>query len=109
MFNTSKLHFRNIVQKGKDLWLELMNDDTNTDSIVTFQEYIMLIIQDMDWLYMSISLYNELKSVCLTCKGIVCGVRVDICNAMLQFVAPRNNKRTRYDINVFPADGVLLS
>ena len=50
MFNTSKLPIcidnqplsdNNIVQMGKDLWLEIMNDDNNTDTIVTFQEYML--------------------------------------------------------------------
>ena len=50
MFNTSKLPIGihnmpltddNIVQMGKDLWLEIMNDDDHTDTIVTFQEYML--------------------------------------------------------------------
>ena len=50
MFNTSKLPIGiddtplsvdNIVQMGKDLWLEIMNDDNNVDTIVTFQEYML--------------------------------------------------------------------
>ena len=47
MFNTSKLPTGidniplsddNIVQMGKDLWLEIMNDDNNVDTIVTVLE-----------------------------------------------------------------------
>ena len=50
MFNTSKLPTGidntpltddNIVQMGKELWLEIMNDDNDTDTIVTFQEYML--------------------------------------------------------------------
>ena len=50
MFNTTKLPIGvdnmpltadNITQMGKDLWLEIMNDANNVDTIVTFQEYIL--------------------------------------------------------------------
>ena len=50
MFNTSKLPIGidnqplmddNIVQMGKDLWIEIMNNDNNTDTIVTFKEYML--------------------------------------------------------------------
>ena len=50
MFNTTKLPIDvdnmpltedNITQMGKDLWLEIMNDDNNVDTIVIFQEYML--------------------------------------------------------------------
>ena len=50
IFNTSKLPIGidnqslfddNIVQMGKHMWLEIMNDDNNMDTIVTFQEYML--------------------------------------------------------------------
>ena len=50
MFNTTKLPIGidnmpltedNIVQMGRDLWIEIMNDDNNTDTMVTFQEYML--------------------------------------------------------------------
>ena len=120
MFNTSKLPIGidntpltddNIVQMGKELWLEIMNDDNDTDTIVTFQEYMLSLehqnegfavnflrsnqgritgciwqtaimrdnfewlggfisldamkwnLTNLDWPYMSISMYNELNSV----------------------------------------------
>ena len=53
MFNTSKLPIDidnmqltddNIVQMGKDLWLEIMNDDNNTDNNMTFQEYMLILV-----------------------------------------------------------------
>ncbi len=63
MFNTSKLPVGidnmpltddNIVQMGKDLWLEIMNDDGNTDTIVTFQEYAQSRITEQ-WFLCNIS------------------------------------------------------
>ena len=164
MFNTSKLPIGidnqplsddNIVQMGKDLWLEIMNDDNNMDTIVTFQEYMLSLqhqnkgfsvtflrsnqgritgciwqtaimrdnferfggfismdamkrnLTSLDWPYMSISMYNELNSVCLACEGIVCGERVEAYSAMVQFVIQNNNKRKKEDINVVAADGIL--
>ena len=62
---------------------------------------------DISWPYMSISMYNELNSVCLACEGIVCGERVDAYNAMLQFVLHHSNKWKREDIDVVVADGIL--
>ena len=56
---------------------------------------------------MSISMFNELNSVCVACEGIVCGERVEAYNAMLQFVLDNTEKRRRQDINVVAADGVL--
>ena len=50
MFNTTKLPIGidnmpltedNIVQIVNDLWIEIMNDDNNTDTMVTFQEYML--------------------------------------------------------------------
>ena len=50
MFNTRKLSIGidnmlltedNIVQMVNDLWTEIMNDDNNTDTMVTFQEYML--------------------------------------------------------------------
>ena len=50
MFKTTKLPIGidnmpltedNIVQMGKDLWIEIMNDNNNTDTMVTFQEYML--------------------------------------------------------------------
>ena len=50
MFNTRKLPIGidnmlltedNIVQMVNDLWIEIMNDDNNTDTMVTFQEYML--------------------------------------------------------------------
>ena len=165
IFNTSKLPIgkdnqplsddENIVQMGKDLWLEIMNDDNNMDTIVTFQEYMLSLeyqnkgfsvtflrcnqgritgciwqtaimrdnfeqfggfismdamkrnLTNLDWPYMSISMYNELSSVCLACEGIVCGERVDAYSAMVQFVIQNNNKRKKEDINVVATDGIL--
>ena len=164
MFNTSKLPIGiddtplsddNIVQMGKDLWMEIMNDDNNVDTIVTFQEYMLNLesqnrgfavsflrsnqgritgciwqtaimrdnferfggfvsmdamkrnLTNLDWPYMSISMYNELNSVCLACEGIVCGERVEAYRAMVEFVIQHNNKRRREDINVVAADGIL--
>ena len=49
IYKTSKLHTGidnipltddNITQMGKDLWLEIMNDDNCENSMITFQEYI---------------------------------------------------------------------
>ena len=164
MFNTSKLPIGidntpltddNIVQMGKELWLEIMNDDNDTDTIVTFQEYMLSLehqnegfavnflrsnqgritgciwqtaimrdnfewlggfisldamkwnLTNLDWPYMSISMYNELNSVCLACEGIVCGERIEAYSAMVQFVLNHNNKRKREHINVVAADGIL--
>ena len=56
---------------------------------------------------MPISRYNELNSVCLACKGIVCGDRVEAYSAMVQFVIEHNNKSQREYINVVAADGIL--
>ena len=50
MFKTSRLHVGvddipltddNIVQMGKELWLEIMNDDNCEHSILTLQEYML--------------------------------------------------------------------
>ena len=54
---------------------------------------------------MSISMYDELNSVCLVCEGIVCGV--EAYNAMVPFVLHHNNTQKRQDINVVAVDGVL--
>ena len=164
IYKTSKLHTGiddiplsddNIAQMGKDLWLEIMNDDNCQDSMITFKEYMLNLkdqnegfavtflksdknrltgciwqtaimrdnferfggyismdammrpINDMKWPYVSISMFNELNSVCVGCEGIVCGERVEAYNAMLNFVLENTNKRTRHDINVVAADGVL--
>ena len=56
---------------------------------------------------MSISMFNESNSVCMVCEGIVCGERVEAYNAMLQFELGNTNKRTRHDINIVAADGLL--
>ena len=49
IYKASKLHTwiddipltdDNIAQTGKDLWLEIMNDDNCENSMITFQEYI---------------------------------------------------------------------
>ena len=165
MFKTSRLHVGvddipltddNIVQMGKELWLEIMNDDKCEDSILTFQEYMLSLeatnkdflvtllksaetgrltgciwqtvimrdnferfggflsmdamlhpINEMEWPYISISMYNELNSVCVACEGIVCGERVEAYKAMIDFVLDNNKKKTRHDIDVVAADGVL--
>ena len=164
IYKTSKLHTGiddiplsddNIAQMGKDLWLEIMNDDNCEDSMVTFKEYMLNLkaqndgftvtflqsdkgrltgciwqtaimrdnferfggyismdammrpINDMKWPYVSISMFNELNSVCVACEGIVCGERVEAYNAMLQFVLDNTNKRSRHDIHVVAADGIL--
>ena len=52
-------------------------------------------------------MYNELNLVCVACEGIVCGERVEACKAMVDFVLENNIKRTRNDIDVVVADGVL--
>ena len=50
MFKTTKLHNGiddipltddNIAQMGKELWIEIMNDDNSQDSMITFQEYML--------------------------------------------------------------------
>ena len=64
-------------------------------------------INEMEWPYMSISMYNELNSVCVACEGIFCGERVEAYKAMVDFILDNNKKRTRNDINVVAADGVL--
>ena len=132
-----------------------MNDDNDTDTMVTFHEYMLSLelqnkgfsvtflksnqgritgciwqtaimrdnferfggfismdamkrhLTDIDWPYMSISMHNELNSVCLACEGIVCGERVEAYNAMVQFVLRHNTKRKREDIHVVADDGIL--
>ena len=64
-------------------------------------------INDMKWPYVSISMFNELNSVCVACEGIICGERVEAYNAMVQFVLDNTNKRSRHDIHVVAADGIL--
>ena len=50
MFKTTRLHNgiddisltdNNIAQMGRELWIEIMNDDNCQDSIMTFQEYML--------------------------------------------------------------------
>ena len=50
IYKTSKLHAGiddiplsddNIAQMGKDLWLDIMNDDNCEDSMITFKEYML--------------------------------------------------------------------
>ena len=50
MFKTTRLHNgiddipltdNNIAQMGKELWIEIMNDDNCQDYIITFQEYML--------------------------------------------------------------------
>ncbi len=53
----------------------------------TMKQYLT----DIDWPYISISIYSELNSVCLAREGMVCGERVEAYNAMLQFVLCHNN------------------
>ena len=59
IYKTSKLHTRiddiplsddNIAQMGKDLWLEIMNDDNCEDSMITFKE-CMLSLKDVKVLF----------------------------------------------------------
>ena len=165
MFKTTKLHNGiddipltddNIAQMGKELWIEIMNDDNCQDSIITSQEYMLSLeannkgfavtllksaetgrltgciwqtaimrdnferfggylsmdamlrpINEMEWPYMSISMYNELNSVCVACEGIVCGERLEAYKAMIDFVLQNNTKRTRSDIDVVASDGIL--
>ena len=52
-------------------------------------------------------MFDELNSVCVACEGIVCGERVEVYNAMVQFVLENTSKRSIHDINVVAADGVL--
>ena len=61
----------------------------------------------LDWPYMSISMYNELNSVCLACEGIVCGERVEAYSATVEFIIQNKNKRKKEDINVVAADEIL--
>ena len=42
-------------------------------------------INEIEWPYISISMYNELNSVCVACEGIVCGERVEAYKAMIDF------------------------
>ena len=165
MFKTTRLHNGiddipltkdNIAQMGKELWIEIMNDDNCQDSIITFQEYMLNLqennkgfavtllksaetgrltgciwqtaimrdnferfggylsmdamlrpINEMEWPYMSISMYNELNSVCVACEGIVCGERLEAYKAMIDFVIENNTKRNRSDIDVVASDGIL--
>ena len=51
-------------------------------------------INDMKWPYVSISMFNELNSVCVACEGIVCGERVQVYNEMLTIVLENTNKQT---------------
>ena len=64
-------------------------------------------INEMECPYMSISMYNELNSVCVACEGIVCGERVEAYKSMIDFVLDNNKKRSKYDIDVVATDGVL--
>ena len=64
-------------------------------------------INDMKWPYVSISMFNELNSVCVACEGIICGERVEAYNAMVQFVLDNTNKRSRHDIHIVAANGIL--
>ena len=68
---------------------------------------MLMPINEMEWLYMSISMYNELNSVCVACEGIVCGERLEAYKAMIDFVIQNNTKRTRSDIDVVASDGIL--
>ena len=64
-------------------------------------------LTNLDWPYMSISMYNELNSVCIACEGMVCRERVEAYSAMVQFFFQNNNKRKKEDINVVATDGIL--
>ena len=64
-------------------------------------------LTNLDWPYMSISMYNELNSVCIACEGMVCRERVEAYSAMVQFFFQNNNKRKKEDINVVAADSIL--
>ena len=64
-------------------------------------------LANLNWPYMSISIYNELNSVYLACEGIVCRERVEAYNAMVQFALHHNNKRKKEDIDVVAAAEIL--
>ena len=84
-----------------------MRDNFKSFGGYTSIDAMMRPINDIKWLYVSISMFNELNSVCVACEGIVCGERVEAYNAMLQFVLDNTTKRSRHEINVVAADGVL--
>ena len=52
-------------------------------------------------------MYNELNSVCVACKGIVYGERVEAYKGMVDFILDNNKKRSKHDIDVVAADGIL--
>ena len=64
-------------------------------------------INKLLWPYMSITMYNELNSVCVACEAIICSEREESYNAMIQFVLQNSKKRTNENINVIAADGFI--
>ena len=43
-------------------------------------------INKLLWPYTSITMYNEINSVCVACEAIICSERTESYNAMIQFV-----------------------
>ena len=64
-------------------------------------------INEMEWPCMSITMYNELNSICIACERIICGEGLEAYKAMIDFVLQNKTKRTRSDIDVVASDGIL--
>ena len=64
-------------------------------------------INKLLWPYMSITMFNEINSVCVGCEAIICSEREDAYKAMIQFVIKNSKKRTNENIHVIAADGFI--
>ena len=64
-------------------------------------------INKLLWPYMSITMFNELNSICVACEAIICSERDESYNAMIQFVLKNSKNRTNENINVIAADGFI--
>ena len=64
-------------------------------------------INKLLWPNMSITMYNEINSICVTCEAIICSEQEESYITLIQFVLKTSKKRTNENIHVIAADGII--
>ena len=64
-------------------------------------------INTLDWPYISVVMNNELNNVCVACEAILFAERIEGYKSIINFILKNTNKRTKEDIYVLAADGIM--
>ena len=62
-------------------------------------------IMTLLWSYTAITLYDEMRHVCIGVEGFVCGERIDMYRAQVRFVEKYAPRRPLVSVNIVSGDG----